>query len=153
MEGHGEKITRKQEQAIAALLSESSIGQAARTAGLGEKTLRGWLRRPAFQQAYARARGAGLQQAVAKVQQAASAAVDTLVQKLQSPADMVAVRAASERLGFTLKATELLDYKRRLEAIEARLNDQQPSWGQPGGGDPGPEAGVPGGCGGGAGRP
>src|ERR1051326_7317239 len=104
MEGHGEKITRKQEQAIAALLSESSIGQAARTAGLGEKTLRGWLRRPAFQQAYARARGDVLEQTVAKLQRASSAAVDTLAQKLQSESDTVAVRAAHELLGFSLKA-------------------------------------------------
>ena len=83
--------------------------------------MRGWLRVAEFRQAYALARGDVLEHAVAQLQSASSAAVDTLVQKLKSKADAVAVRAASELLGFTLKATELLDYKRRLEEIEARF--------------------------------
>ena len=56
MIGHGEKLTRKQEAAIAALLAESSIGAAARKARIGEATLQRWLRLPAFAQAYRDAR-------------------------------------------------------------------------------------------------
>jgi hypothetical protein len=38
MTGHGEKLTRKKEQAIAALLSEPSISRAAKTASIGENS-------------------------------------------------------------------------------------------------------------------
>src|SRR5204862_8020672 len=123
MEGHGEKLSRTQEKAIAALLSEATLGKAAKKAQVTEKTLRSWLRLPEFHDAYALARGDVLEHAVAKTQKASGAAVETLVQKLKSKTDAVAVRAATELLGITLKATEVLDYKRRLGAIEAGLKD------------------------------
>ena len=40
MSGHGQKYDRKQEQAIAALLSEGTVEQAAAKAGVGYATLR-----------------------------------------------------------------------------------------------------------------
>jgi hypothetical protein len=40
MSGHGEKLTRKQEQAIAAMLSEANVEQAAAKAGVSYATLR-----------------------------------------------------------------------------------------------------------------
>jgi hypothetical protein len=39
MTGHGQKMSRKKEQAIAALLSQPSIARAAKKSGIGEKTL------------------------------------------------------------------------------------------------------------------
>jgi len=43
LKGHGEKLSRKQEQAIAALLTCPTIEQAAKAAGVGETTLWRWL--------------------------------------------------------------------------------------------------------------
>ena len=40
-EGHGEKLSRKQEQAVVALLTMPTIRKAAEKAGVGERTLRG----------------------------------------------------------------------------------------------------------------
>ena len=40
MSGHGEKLTRKQDAAIGALLSQSTISAAAESVGIGEATLR-----------------------------------------------------------------------------------------------------------------
>ncbi len=40
MNGHGEKLTRKQDAAIGALLSHPTISAAAQSVGLGEATLR-----------------------------------------------------------------------------------------------------------------
>jgi hypothetical protein len=54
--GHGEKLSRKREKAIAALLTEPTIAQAAKAAGIGEKTLRRWLKSPEFSLAYDAAR-------------------------------------------------------------------------------------------------
>ena len=41
--GHGAKIARKREDAIAALLTQPTVAAAAGVAGIGEKTLRRWL--------------------------------------------------------------------------------------------------------------
>jgi hypothetical protein len=46
--GHGAKIGRKQEDAIAAFLTQPTPAEAARQTGVGEKTLRRWLQEPGF---------------------------------------------------------------------------------------------------------
>jgi hypothetical protein len=56
MTGHGEKLSRKREQAIAALLTQPTIAAAAKMAGIGERTLRRWLKLPEFASAYDAAR-------------------------------------------------------------------------------------------------
>jgi len=50
MTGHGSKIGRKQEETIAALLSQRSQEDAARVAGIAPKTLVRWLKAPEFAQ-------------------------------------------------------------------------------------------------------
>ena len=44
MKGHGSKFGRKKEAAIAALLTQRNIEEAARVAGIGTQTLHRWLR-------------------------------------------------------------------------------------------------------------
>ena len=46
MVGHGAKFGRKKEEAIAALLSQRSIEDAARVANIGTNTLLRWLQLP-----------------------------------------------------------------------------------------------------------
>jgi hypothetical protein len=60
MTGHGAKFGRKMERAISALLTRPNIEDAARVAGLGEKTLRRWMREPHFNAEYLRARREGV---------------------------------------------------------------------------------------------
>jgi|MudIll2142460700_1097286.scaffolds.fasta_scaffold01422_6 transposase-like protein len=50
--GHGEKYSRKREEAIASLLNNSSVKKAARQIGIGEKTLRRWLQNSDFNMEY-----------------------------------------------------------------------------------------------------
>ena len=49
MVGHGQKLGRKKEAAIAALLTNRSVDEAARAAGVGATTLWRWLKLPEFQ--------------------------------------------------------------------------------------------------------
>ena len=56
----GSKFTRKKEEAIAALLTQRNVEEAARAAGVGTQTLLRWLKVPEFQAAYREARRAGL---------------------------------------------------------------------------------------------
>jgi transposase-like protein len=47
--GHGTKFERKKEEAIAALLTQRNIEEAARVAKIGTNTLLRWLQLPEFQ--------------------------------------------------------------------------------------------------------
>lgn len=81
--GHGEKLTRKMEQAIAALLSTQTIADAARVTGIGERTLMRWMKEPIFAEAYRKARRETLAFVLGRLQQASSEAVDTLLKRAQ----------------------------------------------------------------------
>jgi transposase-like protein len=48
MKGHGAKYERKKEEAIAALLTQKNIEEAARSIGIGHATLLRWLKEPEF---------------------------------------------------------------------------------------------------------
>jgi hypothetical protein len=56
MAGHGEKLGRKTEEVIAALLSQRNVEEAARVAKVGARTLYRWMQEPEFDAAFA-ARG------------------------------------------------------------------------------------------------
>jgi hypothetical protein len=74
MARHGAKFGRKQEDAIAALLTQRNVEDAARTAGVGTRTLLRWLKTPEFDAAYRQARREAFGQTIARPQQGSSAA-------------------------------------------------------------------------------
>ena len=118
MAGHGEKLGRKQEEAIAALLSQRNIEEAARTAGVGTRTLIRWLKLPEFGKEYRKARREAVHQSVARLQQATGAAA-TIVLKLMTDPNVpaaVKLRAAECVFDRAFKGVELED-------IEARVSD------------------------------
>ena len=123
--GHGEKLSRKQEQAIAFLLSEPTIAAAAEKVGVATMTLHRWLKLPAFAEAYQAARRETVGHAITQIQQATSKAVETLLEVmdhsiLQAPR----VSAARAILEHAMKATELDDHAARLEALEAMMGEK-----------------------------
>src|SRR5262245_25809567 len=77
--GHGQKLSRKQEQAVAALLSEATLQAAAARAGVSASTVKRWLKEPEFRAAYRQARRELVEGAVGRVQAATGQAVDTLL--------------------------------------------------------------------------
>jgi transposase-like protein len=79
MVGHGTKYSRKKEAAIAALLEQRNVQEAARAAGISTQTLYRWLRMPEFVEEYRRARRIVLEQAYARTQQNAALAVSVLM--------------------------------------------------------------------------
>src|SRR5947209_3031013 len=94
--GHGERLSRKQEQAIAALLAEPSIRAAAGEAGVSEKCLRLWLKLPTFQAAYRQARQELLQRAVGRLLRSTDNAVSALNRAMacgQTPMELKAAAA------------------------------------------------------------
>jgi len=120
MVGHGEKFGRKKEQAIAALLSQNRIEDAARLAGIGVSTLRRWLRMPEFQAEYLQARRDAVHQANARIQHHSGAAATVLL-KLMANSDTpasVRVRAAEIVLNQATKTMESEDLEARFAALE-----------------------------------
>ena len=104
--GYGEKLSRKQEQAVAALLEESTLTAAAARVKVGERTLRNWLREPGFHAAYRRARRELVESAIGRLQAAAGLAVDTLLAVAKGGAkDGDRVRAAVALLDHAFRGS------------------------------------------------
>ena len=120
MTGHGAKFGRKQEEAIAALLTQRNTDEAARTVGIAPKTLLRWLQIPEFQAAYRKARREAYGQSIARLQQATSAAAATLLKVMVDPNTPAStrVRAADSVLDHAAKAIEIEDIEARVSELE-----------------------------------
>ena len=120
MAARGSILGRKQEEAIAALLSQHNVDEAARAAGIGVRTLLRWLKLPEFQTAYRQARRDAFGQAIARLQQGTSAAATTLLKIMIDPSApaSVRVRAADSIFNHAAKAIEIEEIEARLTALE-----------------------------------
>jgi len=116
--GFGDKLTRKQEEAIAALLSEATMAAAAEKVRVNEVTLWRWLKLPDFKAAFRAARREVVEKSTAQLQQASWAASTTLLKLLASPSDSVRLRAATAILDYANKGIELIDFEERLTRLE-----------------------------------
>ena len=128
MAARGSILGRKQEDAIAALLIHRNIDEAARAAGIGARTLLRWMKLPEFQMAYREARRQAFGQAIARLQQASSAAVSVLHKVMVDAGTppSTKVRAADSVLNHTIKGIEAEDILERLAALEqANANEKQ----------------------------
>jgi hypothetical protein len=121
MKPPGGKFGRKKEEAIAALLTQRNIDEAAKVAGIGANTLLRWLKVPEFQTAYREARRAAFGQSVARLQQGTSAAATTLLRTMIDPGTpaSVRVRAAEAIFNHAARAIEIDDIEARVAALEA----------------------------------
>jgi hypothetical protein len=121
--GYGEKINRKKEQAISALLSQPTLKAAAEVAGIGEKTLWRWLQNEDFQDAFMEVRRQLVQQVLSNIQRSMSKAVNTLLEVMDDPDSPASskVQAARSIIDVGLKGLELEDFELRLSRLEDHL--------------------------------
>jgi hypothetical protein len=119
-------ITTKQQKAIAALLSERTLGEAAKRAGIGERTLYTWLGEPNFKAALRSAEREILDEVTRRLSAGQSLALDTL-QKLVTSArhESTKLRASVAWLELSLKFRDINDIEDRLTALEAALHGNQ----------------------------
>ena len=116
-------ISRKQDTAIGALLSRPTISAAAESVGVGESTLRRWLKDGDFLTAYRAVRMEAVSQAMGHLQGACSVAVLALTdvaQDVNCPAG-ARVSAARTVLELALKGVELEDLAVRVEELELQV--------------------------------
>ena len=120
MKGHGSKFGRKKEAAIAALLSQRTLEDAARTVGIAVSTLLRWQKDPEFDAAFRVARRAAYGQTTARLQQGSSAAATILMKVMldQNTPASTRVRAAEIIVNQAAKALEIEDIEARVSELE-----------------------------------
>lgn len=114
-------VTARQTRAVLALLSAPSHEEAAQAAGISHTTLYRWLAHDElFIDAYREARRVAVEQAIARLQQSSSEAVEVLRSIMQGQGHPAAARVTAARtvLEMSLKAVELEEIAGRLAALE-----------------------------------
>ena len=126
MSGHGSKMKRKLEAAVAALLTQPNVDAAARSIGISVATLMRWQKLPEFKKAFREARRAVFGQTTARLQQGSPAAATVLMKTMLDPSTpaSVKVRAAECIINYTHKAIEIEDIDARVAALEAARDDE-----------------------------
>jgi hypothetical protein len=119
-------ITTKQHKAIAALLSERTIGAAARKAGIAERTLYTWMNEPAFRAALRDVEKSIIDDVTRRLSAGQELALDALEKLIQSARhESTKLRASVAWLELSLKYKDMYDIDERLRALEAALHEQQ----------------------------
>ena len=128
MKGHGTQFDRKMEEAVAAVLTQRNIEEAAKAVGIATNTLLSWMKVPEFQKTYREAKRAAYSQAIARLQQATSAAATTVLKTMIDPATpaSVRVRAAEAIFNHAAKAIEIEDIDARVTELERVAGTSQP---------------------------
>ena len=126
MKGHGTQFSAKMEEAVAALLTHRNQEEAARAVGISVATLLRWQKDPEFDAVYREARRLAFRQSIARLQQASSAAVTTLLKIMVDPdaPHSTRVRAADSVLDHSAKAIEIEDIEARVSELEHNANQK-----------------------------
>jgi hypothetical protein len=114
-------LSRKQEELIAALLSASTVEQAARQVGVGYRTAHRWLQQDFdFQAAYRQARMALVKAAQGQLLRATGRAVEALLDVLDDPLAQPSSKVSAARtiLEQAVRVIELDDLEARIQALE-----------------------------------
>ena len=125
MTGHGAKYGRKQEEAVAALLIQRNVEEAAKSINVATKTLIRWMNLPEFQKAYREARRAAFGQSIARLQQGTSAAASTLLKIMLDPNSPAStrLRAAECIMNLAARSMEIEDIGVRVTTLEESAKD------------------------------
>jgi hypothetical protein len=110
----------RQEAAIAALLAQPNLTEAASSCGISERTLRRWQRNKAFASRYERERGKLFVGMVDVLKAECSGAVNVLVTIANDATSPAASRvsAASRLIELTLKTGEMQTLEKRVAELE-----------------------------------
>ena len=116
-------MTHKKEKLLAALLTSRTKKEAAKAAGISERTMRTYFDDPEFRAAYKQAAGI-MDRATRQLQQNLTAAIDRLDAIVADDEETSAnhITAARTLLDYGLKFTEFNDILRELESTEGEAD-------------------------------
>lgn len=102
------KLSGRRQKFLTALLTEKSIGAAARAAGYSERQAYRVLRNPDFRAALSEAQSEALSLVTAKLAEASASALNVLAQVMNAPFESAATRVAAAKaiLTFALGAPD-----------------------------------------------
>ena len=126
MSGHGEKISRKKQQLIGALLQYPTVREAAVVVGISESSAHRWLKEPVFRSHYKEARRHILDFSIAQVQKITTEAVQVLREILldaDAPANS-RISAIKVIMDISIKGLEISDMLERIENLEKSVMAQ-----------------------------
>jgi hypothetical protein len=126
--GHGDKRPRLRERFVMALLANPSVEAAAESVGINRVTAWRWMQDAAVVQRLTEVRRQSMQNAMMRLQAAASAAVACLceVQQDADESSSAHVSAARTILETALRAAEIGDIEERLAKLEQIV--RSPGW-------------------------
>ena len=121
--GTENQLTSRQTQAIAALLASRTVGEAAKAADVGQRTLHRWLADDAFRQALNEAEAQAIAAAARRLVQLTESALDVVESVLADPDIHPATRlkAVDTVLANLLRLRELGTIEDRLAKLEGSL--------------------------------
>ena len=121
-------VTPSQQRALVALVEARSIVAAARTAGVGESSIRRWLREDhRFQTKLRQLREEALAHASLRLQQGASRAVETMLELITSKDRIEVGRASLVRTAIDLafRSSAYRDLAERVAVLEDNAPDRE----------------------------
>ncbi len=125
MAGHGEALSRKQEAAIAALLSCRTVRRAAAKAGVSERSLHTWLTLPEFVAEYRAARKRIVEAALGRLQRSTAKAAAALERNLRCGRPADEIRAAAVILDNAVRAVEVLDLGEQIAELRQQIEGRR----------------------------
>jgi predicted DNA-binding protein (UPF0251 family) len=121
------RLSRKQEQAIIALLSNPTTKEAAAAVGVSETTLWRWLQNKDFRAAYIQRRRETVSLAIARLQQGTGDAVSVLNEIMLDKGAAITARVGAARtvIEYAIKAVEFEDLAMRVADLERSIQAQK----------------------------
>ena len=118
-------MTPRKEKALQALLVSRTRAEAAKAAGIGESTLREYMKDPEFSERYREAFGNLVQDATRQAQQALTLALSTLTEIMENTGEQATARIQAARylVEYALRLGEQCDLLARLERLEAAVKE------------------------------
>lgn len=124
MPGTARRFSRAQTLALAGLLSSRTVAEAAKAAGVNERTVRRWLSTKEFAAAYRASARTVAYEATTAVLAAQVKAVEVIRAALADPSPTVRLRAAAQLLGLGVRFAEE-DVAERLAQLEMGVESWQ----------------------------
>ena len=124
-----ENLSAAQQRAIPALLTSTTLVEAANQARVGERSLRRWLKEDRnFQREYNRARREVVNHAVTRLQRLTTMATESLecMLKDQGPPTVARVGAVRTAFDYAYRGIEFKALQVRLEEVEEKLSALPP---------------------------
>ena len=123
-ENDGKTLTTRQRKALEALLTCRTRAEACKRAGIGDETLRRYLRTPSFRAEYDERQAEILGEVTAISRRMLTDSLLTLEMIRDDPEVSPTTRTQASRsvMEYSLKIIEIYDLQRRVEAIEKSLD-------------------------------